>query len=227
MISYEIMTQGKLGWMALKLDMSKAYDRVEWSFPRKMMFLMGFGNESINLIMECVCSANYQICHAGRRFGSITPTRGIRQGDPLSSYLFLLCMEGLSVLLHEYEKINSLIGIQVARNAPRLTHMFFADDTYNYCKARVEETDHVLDLLRIFENASGQKIYSDKSSVFFTCNTDTGVREAICNMLKFKEAYSNTRYLGLPNMLGKNKNAMMSYLKERLKERVQGKEKSI
>lgn len=231
MISYEIMhfmkrkTQGKLGWMALKLDMSKAYDRVEWVFRRRMLFLMGFGDDSVKLIMECVCLAKYQICHAGRRFGSIIPTRGIRQGDPLSSYLFLICMEGLSILLHEYEKRNNLLGIQIAKGAPRLTQMFFADDTYIFCKARVEEIEHVLDLLRVFEKASGQKINADKFSAFFTRNTDTEIREVICNMLKFKEADNSTTYLGLPNMMSKNKNVAMGYLKERLKDRVQGWEK--
>lgn len=60
---------------------------------------MGFGDHSIRPIMACVCSAKYQICLAGRCFGSIVPKRGIRQGDPLSSYLFLICMEGLSVLV--------------------------------------------------------------------------------------------------------------------------------
>lgn len=105
MVSYEVMhfmkrkTKGKEGWMALKLDMSKTYDHVEWSFLRRMLRQMGFEAGPISLIMECVCSAKYQICHAGRRFGNIVPQRGIRQGDPISSYLFLICMEGLSVLL--------------------------------------------------------------------------------------------------------------------------------
>lgn len=135
MISYEVMhfmnrkTQGRLGWMALKLDMSKAYDRVEWDFLRRMLSQMGFISDSVCLLMECVCSARYRITHAGRKFGSIIPTRGIRQGDPLSSYLFLICMEGLSVLIQEFERRNSIKGIQVAKGAPRLTHMFFVDDT--------------------------------------------------------------------------------------------------
>lgn len=165
-------------------------------FLREMLLQMGFTIQSINMMMACVCSAKYQICHAGRKFGSITPKRGIRQGDPLSSYLFLICMEGLSVLIQEYERRNNLTGIQIARRAPRLTHMFFADDTYIFCKANEKEADHIKDLLQIFERASGQKINTDKSSVFFSRNSAQELRDVICDMLSFKEAGDNTTYLG-------------------------------
>lgn len=86
--------------------------------------------------MECISSAKYQISHDGKEFGRIIPERGIRQGDPLSSYLFLVCMEGLTTLIQDYERRKLLSGIQVARGAPIISHMFFADDTYIFCKAR-------------------------------------------------------------------------------------------
>lgn len=212
--------------MVLKLDMSKAYDRVEWNFLSEMLKQMGFVDQSIRLFMTCVRSARYQICHAGRNFGSIVPKRGIRQGDPFSFYLFLICMEGRSVLIKEYEKRKLVSGIQVARGAPRLTHMFFADDTYIYCKAKENEADHVIDLLQIFERSSGQKINKEKSSIFFSRNTDQGVKEVICSMLQFKEADANTTYLGLPNTIGRNKSMVLGFLKEIMQERVQGWDKN-
>lgn len=190
-----------------------------------MLNQLGFGEGSVHLIMECVCSAKYQICHARKRFGWITSTRGIRQCDPLSSYLFLICREGLFVLIQEYERRNYSKGIKVARGAPRLTYMFFADDTYIYYKAKEDEADHVLNFLNIFERASWKKINADKSSIFFTCNTDSGVRNMIWNMMQFKEADNWTKYLGLPNILGRNKNTVLGYLKDSLQERFQGWEK--
>lgn len=135
MIAFEIMhfmkrkTQGKEGWMALKLDMSKAYDRVEWSYMEAMLLRMGFDNHVVHLFMSCLNSVKYSIAHAGRNFGLIIPERGLRQGDPLSSYLFLICMEGLSSLLQDFERKRLIAGIKVARMAPSISHMFFADDS--------------------------------------------------------------------------------------------------
>lgn len=88
--------------------------------------------------MACITSVQYQIAHAGRVFGSITPSRGIRQGDPLSSYLFLVCIEGVTALMQQFERRNLIQGVKVARNAPSISNMFFADDCFLFCKASTD-----------------------------------------------------------------------------------------
>ena len=88
----------------VKLNMSKAYDRVEWGCLEKIMFKMGFHVKWIAIMIRCVSSVFYSIKINGRPRSHITLTRGLRQGDPLSLYLFLICAESLSTLLKKSEK---------------------------------------------------------------------------------------------------------------------------
>lgn len=192
-----------------------------------MLKKLGFDDKLIQLFMECVKSVKYKITHSGQEFRLISPGRGIRQGDPLSSYLFLVCMEGLTALLNDYDRRKLLTGIKVARGAPVLTHMFFADDSYIYCKATNEMAVQISHILNVYERASGQKINNAKSSIFFSCNTAQEECDMICHTLGFQEAAADTTYLGLPNSIGRNKKAVFGYLKSRMQSRIEGWDKKF
>jgi hypothetical protein len=168
--------KGKNGLCAIKLDMHKAYDRVEWEFLRKMMIKLGFHIQWVDLIMACVTSVSYSVRFNSQMTDGFSPTRGIRQGDPLSPYLFLLCAEGLSSLLLHAEEIGGIEGIKVCRNAPSVSHLLFADDSLILLKADLNNAISLQQVLDDYCANSGQLISVDKSSVFFSPNTQVDVK---------------------------------------------------
>lgn len=109
----------------------------------------------------------------------------------------------------------------MANGAPRISHIFFADDSYLYCKATMNEVNRLQELLQKFEEASGQKVNHQKSSIFFSTNTAGTTRQLLCAHLGMQEASRDNLYLGLPSTLGRNKTTLLGFLKDRVCKRLQ------
>lgn len=109
--------------MAVKLDMSKAYGRMKWDFLETMLGKLGFGGRWIKLLMACVKSITYSMVVNGVPSDVILPSRWLRQGDPLSSYLFLICAKGFSVLLQQVELGSLIKGLATSRGGIRINHI--------------------------------------------------------------------------------------------------------
>ena len=147
--------KGQMGEMALKLDMSKAYDRVEWGCLERIMLKMGFAEKWVALVMKCIYSVSYAIKINGIPRGHIIPSRGLHQGDPLSPYLFLICAEGLSAMLHKTVQRKSLSGISICRRGPKISHLFFVDDSIIFGRATEAEGVEILRILKVYEASWG------------------------------------------------------------------------
>ena len=123
----------------MKLDVNKAYDRVEWAFLKVMMVRLGYPKDWIDRVMSCVTTSSFSVRINDKPYGNIIPSRGLRQGDPLSPYLFLLCAEGFTSLLSKAEDEEQLHGVQICRRAPCISNLLFADDSLIFCQANQEE----------------------------------------------------------------------------------------
>ncbi|KAH9778582.1 reverse transcriptase domain-containing protein [Citrus sinensis] len=214
--------QGKTGIAALKIDMSKAYDRIEWLFLKSMMLRMGFDEDWVTLIMMCVSTVSYKVCRNGEEVGPIVPSQGLRQGDPLSPYLFIICAKGLSSLIQNREKAGLIHGVKVARSAPTVSHLFFADDCFLLFKATHNEARIMKSLLAIYGVASGQHVNYHKSVVSFSANMDEISIRQVCGILEVSATCNHGSYLGLPSLIGRKKSAVFGFIKEKVWERLQG-----
>ena len=219
---------GKTGSMALKLDMSKAYDRVEWKFLKRVMEKMGFHNKWVKIIMECISTVSYSILVNGEPHCYIKPSRGLRQGDPISPYLFLLCAEGLHSLIQKEKIAGTLQGVSISRGGPKITHLFFADDSLLFCKATTDDVNRIQGILSLYEKASGQQINRQKTTIFFSKSTPIPTQNVIQNMLGVPAIKQYERYLGLPSFVGREKYSSFAQIKERVWSKLKGwKEKLI
>ena len=146
----------------------------------------------------------------------IHPTRGIRQGDPLSSFLFLLCTEGLHGLIQHAASEGEIRGFPLCRRGPALTHLLFADDSLLFCRATEEECRKIIDILETYEGESGQKVNKNKTAIFFSKSTDEATKQEIKAALGLQEIAHFEQYLGLPSLVGRRKKEGFNFIKEKI-----------
>jgi hypothetical protein len=213
-------TRGMKGELALKIDISKAYDKVDWGFMRGMLEKLGFSEQWIHWMMLCVSSVNYSVLVNFEKIGPIQPGRGLRQGDPLSPYLFILVTEGLTTLIKKSLASGDLHGVQICRGAPVVSRLLFANDCFLFCRSTIAETNQLMKILKIYGEATGQEINLTKSEVFFSRNLSTAAQEDLSNIMGVRHVLGTGNYLGLPSMIGRKKKNVFAYIKDRVWKRI-------
>ena len=209
-------------YMAVKTDMSKAYDRVEWCFLEVLFEKMGFDRQWINCVIACVSTVSYSVLLNGSPHGFIRPERGLRQGDPLSPILFIMCAEALVGFLNQSESRGKINGIRVGPGGPAVHHLLFADDSLLLCRANEEESGELMRCLKLYGDASGQCINFQKSSIIFVSNISDEKKMAVKGVLAIDQEGGEGSYLGLPECFKGSKRELLNFISEKLQSRLHG-----
>jgi hypothetical protein len=143
------------------------------------MLKLGFHDQFVSPIMRCVTSVSFSVRVNGVLSDVFKPSRGIRQGDPISPYLFLLCAERLLCLLKGIGPVHLSRGVRVGVHSPWILHLLFADDCIIFSEASQRGATHLQEILEVYSRGSGQLVNRDKSAVFFSKNCDDDMKEAI------------------------------------------------
>ena len=179
-----------------KIDIEKAYDHVDWNFLDYVLSRMGFGSKWRFWVKTCIATASFSVLVNGSPKGFFKSSRGLRQGDPLSPFLFLMVMEGLNLLLHRAKDLSWIKGFKAHRMGTMVTHLHFADDTLVFLEANQEQVEKLRLVLTCFELVSGLHINLAKSKIFAVGevgNLDELAAGLGCEVLSLPSSY-----LGLP-----------------------------
>lgn len=167
--------------------------------------------------MKCVSSVSFSVRVNGVFSDRFIPSRGIRQGDPISPYLFLLCSEGLSCNVKNIGPLYVSRGVRVSRHAPWISHLLFADDCLIFTQATKRGADRVASILEAYNQGSGQLVNKQKSAIFFSPNCQQGNKDEVHTSLQIPNEALREKYLGLPTAAGRGASAAFDYVPARVR----------
>ena len=209
MLAHEIMhsfkkKNGKTGYMAVKLDMEKAYDILEWEFIKAILTRLGFHPKWIGWVMECISTVSYSLLIKGSPEGKIYPLRGIRQGDSLLPYIFIICVEFLGrELVKQSENPKNHIGIPTHCSGPKILFLMFADDYIIFAKASQNACNNINRILQKVFALSGQLVNFRKSLIQISNNIQGTTKRRLGEALSIPTSNDISKYLGCPLVQGR------------------------
>jgi hypothetical protein len=189
--------------------------------PQSAHFLgLPFQMDPVDSSMHLYVS--FSILLDGSPFGKVFPHRGLRQGDPLSPFLFILGTEVLSRLIMKEEAAGIIHGIKISRNSPPVSHLLYADDLMVFSRGNITEAACILNCLNKFSAWSGQQINFTKSSLILSQNCNPSTSNSIHSILKLRPIPPTAKHLGLPLFFHRNKNLAFEDLKQKILNKISG-----
>ena len=217
-----VKTKERVGYMAVKIDLEKAYDKLEWSFIRGILRRYNLPDNLIKLIMSCISIVSMAFLFNGGSLDSFCLTKRIRQGDPISPYIFIFCMDFLGQLIQEKCEDKKWCPVKASRRGPPFSHLFFVDDLVLFAKVNTDNYIAIKKVLDTFFRLLGQIVSVVKSRVFFSPNIDQENREVLSNILGIQQTTCLGRYLGFPIKHQGGANQDFNFVLDRLKKKLAG-----
>jgi len=197
LVANEVMEEcrhKKKGLAIVKVDYEKAYDSINWDFLYYMLNKLGFCDRWVGWIRECLTSSSMSVLVNGSPTKEFVPKRGLRQGDPMAPFLFLIVAEGLAGLVRQAVKKELYSGIKVGSNGTNVGLLQFADDTLFLCETKAQNAMTLKVVLRCFELTSGLRVNFSKTKVGGT-GMDTSMLKIFSKTLNCKHMKISFLYL--------------------------------
>ena len=195
---------------------------MEWGFLLAIMKMLGFSTTWIAWIRACISSASFSILLNGSPFSIISPAKGLRQGDPLSPFLFILGFKVFSRLMFREERAGLIKGLQISRNTPSLHHLLFVDDLLIFGKAKLSEASCINTYLEKYCRWSSQAINTSKSFLRFSQNTIPSTISSISSIFPFTSDPPKSLYLGHPILMGNSRRSAFLFIIDKVLSRIDG-----
>lgn len=202
----------------MKIDLRKAYDSLSWEFIREVLVSLNFPQKFIHWLMLCITTARYSVVLNGNAVGYFKGGRGIRQGDPVSPYVFVLCMEVLSRML-KTATTDCRFRFHANCKEVKLNHLLFADDLMMFSYAARYSPAWLRGKLDQFSAMSGLQVNNSKSQVFLS-NVPFEIQSFLMNSLGFQLGKLPVKYLGVPMISSRLSISDCMPILEKIKQRI-------
>lgn len=179
----------------LKVDLRKAFDSLKWEFILRVLRVANFPEVFVNWIQQCITTPSFSINVNGDLCGFFEGKQGIRQGDPISPYLFVIAMEVFASLVQTGFNSGSIKYHPKAQN-PNISHLAFADDVMVFFDGSSSSLEHLTATLEVFHRLSGLEMNREKSALYTSGLTEDQTESLAA--FGFTVGTFPFRYLGLP-----------------------------
>ncbi|GJU14825.1 putative RNA-directed DNA polymerase [Tanacetum coccineum] len=213
------LKKSKRKGLIFKVDFEKAYDSIEWGYLLEIMKRMGFGDRWCKWVIACLSSSSISILVNGSPTKEFVMERGVRQGDPLSPFLFILAAEGLNALMKEAVNNNIFNGVRVGADGVVVSHLQYADDTIIFREWSRENACILMNILKCFEEVAGLKINLHKSKLYGV-GVETNELERMAHFLRCGVGEFPFMYLGLPIEVNMKRMSAWNGVVDRFKSRL-------